>query len=175
MVAVEYNDTNNKDSGGKYDAHYLLGNYYQFNAVTAGEAGEKLNQDIKGSICPKGWSLPIGGVDNRDASGSYNVLLQKYGLESRVGGASSYEDNGLGYNIAKAPLYFVRGGFMGMTTAESGLHYMGYSGWYLTSRMYGDSGQYNGTPAFFFNASSSYPLPLPILRSTAATVRCVAR
>lgn len=48
-----YNDT-------EYDAHYLVGAYYQYNAATAGTgaAVTTANSTVPSSICPKGWKLP---------------------------------------------------------------------------------------------------------------------
>ena len=53
-------------SGAKYDAHYHVGNYYQFNTATAGTGAALTDEDgegavAAGSICPKGWKLPLSG------------------------------------------------------------------------------------------------------------------
>ena len=45
----------------EYDPHYLIGNYYQFNTATAGRGGSQANTNVEGSICPKGWKLPLSG------------------------------------------------------------------------------------------------------------------
>lgn len=62
-----------------YDAHYTIGNYYMFNAATAGHGGRDVRNSTdnitddassfnnfydntnSSSICPKGWELPKGG------------------------------------------------------------------------------------------------------------------
>lgn len=94
-----------------YDAHYLIGNYYQYNTATAGTGygGEASGVLAPESICPKGWTLPEGSADT---SGSRFYLLKTYGLASR----GQYGDSGSltsgNYNIAAAPLYFVRSGYV---------------------------------------------------------------
>ena len=59
-------------NGNTYDAHYLVGNFYQWNAATAGSGGTITSGEIndipadletnlvsaEDSICPKGWELP---------------------------------------------------------------------------------------------------------------------
>ena len=62
-------------SGSDYDAHYLIGNYYQWNAATAGTGGSDIYTDPTGSICPKGWHLPR---ISDDGVGSANYLFTQY-------------------------------------------------------------------------------------------------
>ena len=54
--------TKNKSTyvGSVYDAHYLAGNYYSFNAAAAntGTTATTTNSEAPSSICPKGWKLP---------------------------------------------------------------------------------------------------------------------
>lgn len=91
-----------------YDAHYLIGNYYQYNTAVAGTGNIAEGADAPESICPKGWRMPNGVAD---ASGSRFHLLKTYGLANR----GQYGDSGSisagNYNIAAAPLYFVRSGY----------------------------------------------------------------
>lgn len=103
---------NNICVAGEYDPHYLIGNYYQYNAVTAGTGGRITNEDAKSSICPKGWQLPTSG-DSLGAlkKGSFYNLLSQYGVESAAGGETANIVNSQGYNFTKEPLYFVRGGY----------------------------------------------------------------
>lgn len=61
-----------------YDAHYLVGNYYSFYTATAGTGGTGANA---GSICPKGWTLPLNNSTN---NGSFSNLLNAYGVASTV-------------------------------------------------------------------------------------------
>jgi len=99
-----------------YDAHYLIGNYYQFNAALAGYGGimpdsngsiEGLNgtkwsgvenTNVEYNICPKGWTMPISGENE----GSFYNLLDHYGLWSTNSNSE--------YNINTKPLYLMRSG-----------------------------------------------------------------
>ncbi len=126
-----------KNSGNKtytdteYDAHYLAGNYYQWNAVTAGTGGQITNTNATGSICPKNWKLPSSGntVALRD-KGSFYYLLQQYGVRSSVSGTSSVNQNT--YNITLSPLFFVRSG--GIDSGTYPFNYAGQWGYYWSSR-----------------------------------------
>ena len=107
---------NSVDEGNHlYDAHYLIGNYYAYEASTAGTGHEteyKEGAVATDSICPKGWRLPqlndISGTSFNNVDGSYNKLLASYGLtvlpwEYENLGEAKYFTN---------PLYFVRGGYL---------------------------------------------------------------
>ncbi len=90
--------------GNSYDAHYLIGNYYQFNAATAGSsvnassptsAGTDASKltDAPSSICPKGWQLPKSGRNTTtglpfDRDDLYRLWLA-YGYPQ----ANQYESN----------------------------------------------------------------------------------
>ena len=80
-------------SGNTYDAHYLAGNYYQWNAATAGSGGTFTSNLTSGtaqsSICPKGWRLPTG-----DSSGEFQTLL----------------GNTNQYTITQSPYFYVPAG-----------------------------------------------------------------
>lgn len=113
IVAVRYTDPSNPALGGEYDPHYLAGIYYQFNAATANTGKNTgANSYAPASICPKGWRLPT--IENRlEAKSDLGDLLGAYGfMEGGVAGSveNTYDDNNMGYNIAKAPLYFARTG-----------------------------------------------------------------
>ncbi len=112
----------------EYDAHYLAGNYYQWNAATAGTGGSITNADASGSICPKNWKLPSSG--NNTTKGTFGFLLTQYGVASSLSGTSGVNQNT--YNIAKSPLFFVRSGVW----AGYGypLLYVGQQGNYWSSR-----------------------------------------
>ncbi len=79
-----------------YDAHYLIGNYYQFNAAAAGSGGEKIYSpensshiwdnlvNTADSICPRGWTLPKAGTNTLSGipfslDDSFFQLFQAYG------------------------------------------------------------------------------------------------
>lgn len=110
---------NDLAGGGAYDEHYLLGNYYQWNAATAGTGGTivSINNspltvadmvDASASICPKNWRLPVTGGVSQDYAfardGSFGELLSAYGWT----GPQTLETNAL----ASAPIYFVRAGWL---------------------------------------------------------------
>ena len=65
-----------------YDGHYLVGNYYQWNAATAGTGGTITSSNASGSVCPKGWKLPSSGSTPGMSKGTFAYMLQQYGLAS---------------------------------------------------------------------------------------------
>ena len=86
------------DSNSKtYDAHYLAGNYYSWNAATAGTGASAANgTEATSSICPKGFKLPPNSGNS-----SYNNLTKAYNID-RNGGEI----------IRSAPLFFVGSGYV---------------------------------------------------------------
>ncbi len=100
-----------------YDSHYLVGNWYSFNAATASTGIDVFqNENVHGSICPKNWHLP-----------NYTSSIQSNGLDffsplSAVG-FEFPEDQTVafpeGFNdaITSSPFFFVRAG---RTNAGSG-------------------------------------------------------
>lgn len=85
--------TANKDE----DAHYIIGNHYQWNAAIAGTseeveavAGERASE----SICPRGWSLP----SSMPSGGELTTLVNALGIGTNID------------KITSAPFYAVRGG-----------------------------------------------------------------
>lgn len=158
-LAIKWNEDG---TGGEYDPHYLMGNYYSFNAATAGYAGQ-LHVGLQAdSICPRGWRLPP----------SFDNLLTQYGVNSRVSGtglSTNEATAGKSYNIALAPLYFVRGG---TGHAPSGMIYSAVgTGSYWISSDYVSQGILFGTYVSFGDSKVA-------AASTAATdtmpMRCVA-
>ena len=103
------------EATGSYDAHYLVGNYYSFAAATAGSGNNaiKNGEIVQDSICPKGWKLPLSGSIYDSVNGSFYNLLVKYGLTNEITGVGI---DGKDYNIAEAPLYFVRSGWVNGTS-----------------------------------------------------------
>lgn len=111
-------------NGSQYDAHYLVGNYYSWNAATAGSGGSITSVNATDSICPAGWQLPNGGDDS--TNGGFGYLLSQYGLTSTPTSGNN--------NIATSPLYFVLSGHI-----DTYNHYnysAGYGGDYWSSRAY---------------------------------------
>ena len=91
----------NTTSNSGEDCHYHMGNFYQWNAATAGTGGTITGQDAPSSICPKGWRLPIGNSYTADKS--FGKLTNAYGITA---------DNNATTDAAfiASPLYFLRGG-----------------------------------------------------------------
>ena len=120
-----------------YDGHYLVGNYYQWNAATAGTGGTITNSNASGSVCPKGWKLPSSATNaSTITKGTFAYLLQQYGLASAYNsgsltGTSSVNNNT--YNIALSPLFFVRGGYIGPNLTDK-FRVAGQDGDYWSSR-----------------------------------------
>ena len=89
-----------------YDAHYLTGNYYSWNAATAGagRSYEFSGDRATDSICPKGFELPTSYSIYDSTPGSFYNLLNQYGFTNSTGSG----DN----SITRAPLFFVRSGYV---------------------------------------------------------------
>ncbi len=87
-----------------YDAHYLVGNYYSWNAATAGTGGNIEVGNASGSVCPKGWKLPNGTLHLAEEEGSISRLARTYGISNLI--ISSDQR----YNLVLKPLYFVPSG-----------------------------------------------------------------
>ena len=121
-----------------YDAHYLIGNYYQYNAATLGGGGTKespvgVHTDTTRSVCPKGWKLPTAGNQKNDSvafenkKGSFYNLLAQYGYSNSKGYVGDSNNpyttiikgsdiDGYRDNVAAHPLYFVRNGYVHLST-----------------------------------------------------------
>ena len=89
---TEYRSDGIMIEGNTYDAHYLAGNYYSFQAATAGSAPS--HGTASGSICPKGFTLP---TSNMTVNGSFPNLITQTSANANT--------------IVQAPLMFVRGGY----------------------------------------------------------------
>lgn len=100
-------DPNNPET-----AHYLVGNYYQWSAATAGYTGTSQSTQ---SICPKGWTLP--------SQSQFQALINS-GLN--------------GNNFMQSPYYLLRGGNL----YRSYLNLAGSNGYYWSSTPYGSSDAY---------------------------------
>ena len=74
--------------------------------------------------------LPTAGSQADGKSGSFQNMLSKYGLASSVTGSA----DGVNYNIAAAPLYFVRSGFVNLAVSADTFRYAGVNGIWWSSR-----------------------------------------
>ena len=138
----------NTVSGNTYDAHFLIGNFYQWNAATAGTGNTITSQEATDSICPKGWKLP---TSNNSNSGSFGGL---------VGSLNST-------TITQAPYYFNPSGYVG----SGSLRGAGYEGDYWSSTAGSTT---SGAYYLYFVSGYVYPSNYNI-RYVGQSVRCLAR
>lgn len=154
-----------------YDAHYLVGNYYQWNAATAGTGGTITSSNASGSVCPKGWKLPN---DNDNAKGSFAYLLRQYGLASSgVNGSITGTSpvNGNTYNIALSPLFFVRGGYINLRQTDK-FRNAGQWSLYWFSQAYTNA---DYAYSLYFNNNSVYLFDSDFARFSGHSLRCLAQ
>ncbi len=85
----------------QYDAHYTVGNYYQWNAATVGTGGAITSGQADFSICPKNWKLPTSGSSE---SGSFGGLISASAISSDA------------TKLTSAPYFFVRSGSVNQDT-----------------------------------------------------------
>ncbi len=96
--------------------HYHVGNYYSWNAATAGTGGSITSGQASASICPTNWKLP---TSNNTSTGSFGGLMNAYSITS-----SNVNDK-----IRQTPLYFIPAGYVD----TDGLRFAGYEGVYWSS------------------------------------------
>lgn len=155
MTTMDDSNTAEVISGSSYNAHYLVGNLYQWNAATAGTGGTIISQDATDSICPKGWQLP---TSNNSNSGSFQALMNAYSIGNNSAGSAA---------ITQSPLYFHPSGYV----YSGSLWYAGGYGRYWSSTAYSNS-NYAYVLAFrLSNVSSSGSNN----RYYGRSVRCLAR
>lgn len=149
MIAMEESRTDNVvTSDNTYDAHYLAGNLYQWNAATASTGNSITDQNSPSSICPKGWRLP---TSNSSSNGDFIALTN--GLTSNT--------------ITQAPYYFLPVGDI----SSGAIYYAGSNGCYWSSTAHPDSSY-----AYVLGFYSNYVNPSNHgYRSRGYSVRCVAR
>ena len=151
MTPMDDGNATDVISGSTYNAHYLVGNLYQWNAATAGTGGTITSQDATDSICPKGWQLP---TSNNSNSGSFQALMNAYS----IGNDST--------KITQSPLYFHPSGFV----RSGSLWSAGYNGLYWSSTAYSSSSNaYN----LDFSSGAVYPSGSNN-RYIGRSVRCLA-
>ena len=138
----------NTVSGNTYDAHFLIGNFYQWNAATAGTGGTIDNYaNATDSICSKGWRLPT----SRDG-GEFDAL---------VGDLNST-------TITQAPYYFNPSG----EVLSGSLRYAGSKGDYWSSTAFSHT---RGAFELSFDSDSVVPSYfLNPYRYYGRSVRCLA-
>ena len=91
----------------EYDAHYLIGYYYQYLTATAGSSVRTKSSVAPSSICPRGWKLPTAG-GQLDQNNDFAHMLGEYADEATASMLNSHPFyiSGSGY-IQKANLYVV--------------------------------------------------------------------
>ena len=154
-------------------AQYHLGNYYNWSAAIASNDSSSYgvydegtdsytNTQTNQSICPAGWTLPIGGYYSGSTAPdkSFWHLVEQYGWND--------SDYALGNDqkIWESPIYLGLSGFWyGM---------LGYVGYYVYSW---SSVADNESDAYIlYAASDGYVYPSDVSdRSYGSVVRCVAR
>ena len=145
-------------TNGGENCHYHQGNYYQYNAATAGTGGTIADADATSSICPKGWRLPTSNSYTENYS--FGKLTNAYGITNNSDGSSDSA-------LRSSPLFFARGGYVG---AGGSLKFQGSHGFYWSSRANSDT---DYAYYLYFNSSVVYPSYYGY-RRYGLSVRCVA-
>ena len=185
-----------------YDAHYLIGNYYQWNTTTAGSGAGLMSPEsaktdyatlvnATDSICPKGWQLPKGGSNvvtgqpfAREDS-VYNLMLA-YGYPE-TGKYIQNNVNHLGYtslltgagqNILRASMYWA---LSGVTLYRTGTWHNLQSGQFWSATAYPERDPFDNSlqqRAFFTTVdikSGAVIAPNYAYKVTGINVRCLAK
>ena len=152
MTPMDDGTTNTVISGNTYNAHYLVGNFYQWNAATAGTGGTITSQEATDSICPKGWRLPTS-----KSSGEYQALMAAYNITSNTDSTT---------RITQSPLYFHPSG----NVYSGSLRNAGSLGDYWSSTAFSST-----NIAYHLYFSSGYVSPSDVSsRYYGFSVRCLA-
>lgn len=142
-------------TNGGNNCHYHIGNYYQFNAATAGSATN--NQDATRSICPQGWRLPTSNSYTADYS--FGKMTNAQGITNSANASSDS-------SLRSSPLYYVRTGYVYSGSVRS----RGSNGTYWSSRAASSSSN-----AYYLNFTSTSVAPSTSgARSYGRSVRCVS-
>lgn len=148
MIPMDDGTTNTVISGSTYNAHYLVGNFYQWKAATAGTGDTNTSSNATDSICPKGWQLP---TSNNSNSRSFQAL---------VGSLNSS-------TIIQAPYFFHPSGYVN----TGSLRDAGSDGYYWSS-----TAHRSPSDAYNLNFYSSRVNPSSYTyRYYGRSVRCLAR
>ncbi len=142
-------------ANGDINAHYILGNHYQWNAATAGTGGSIISGQATSSICPRGWKLPTS-----TSSGEFQTLITAGSIGSNVA------------KLTSAPYYFASAGFVSQNPTLL-FAYSGGRGFFWSST---PSGTYDGIYAYYLTFSNTNQIG-PSYNTTRAdgySVRCLA-
>ncbi len=139
-------------ANGDVNAHYILGNHYQWNAAAAGTGGSVSSGQATSSICPKGWTLPTGGT-----SGAFRSLITAANVGTSI------------VKLVSSPYYFVKGGYVNQTT-----NYFVNAG--NNGRYWSSTGvNANASSELYFHDSTNIDAAATTSRNLGSSVRCVAR
>ncbi|MBR3180076.1 hypothetical protein IKF57_00885 [Candidatus Saccharibacteria bacterium] len=152
--------------------HGHVGNYYNWPAAVAMNSTSSYTSDTisnptnnpQTSICPKGWRLPTISDESYTTNGTTNEFARLANVYANYTGSTSLSSE----NLEKAPLYFVRSGYV--DSSQQSL--AGYDGYYWSSSVYSSS------YAYYLYFKSAYVNPTNGSyrnRSGGLSVRCVAR
>lgn len=145
------------EADGNTNAHYILGNFYQWNTATAGTGGTITSGQATSSICPYGWQLP---TSNNTNVGSFGGIIDGNSIGSSVS------------TLTGEPYYFARSGYIDQDTSKLYTN-AGYYGRYWsstpTSRPSDADYAYN---LFFYDSNDIIP-SRSSLRYFGFSVRCI--
>ena len=104
------------DNEQNTETHFRVGDYYSWNAATAGSGATTENGgDATESICPKGWRLPTSGESERDDV-SYERMFTKLLEKSNADNFENYRFEAYYYQttlpISFSPLFFHSNGYI---------------------------------------------------------------
>ncbi len=154
MMATPTKPFENPTSAEAMNAHYLVGNYYQWGAAVAGAGNNTSSGEAPSSICPKGWRLPAGGTSMTD---SFAGLQAAGNLGADVN------------NWTSAPYYFVRGGIV--FQSSDSLRHAGHSHYSWSSTAVSDTRAYD----IVLYATNGTNVSEANNRMFGNSVRCLAR
>ncbi len=179
-------ETNAVDSASStYDAHYLVGNYYQPNAALVGKGtADNINKQFTEDICPKNWSLPSGtkatGLDNFRDVDLYK-LVAVYGWDSDYQPNTSWENfyftplssNPNNTSLTSAPLYFTYTGNITASGSDTSLSQINNTNniQYLAASK---AGRFTSV-ALVVTGERLYPGTISVWSNYGLPVRCVAK
>ena len=149
-------------------SHYHVGNYYNSTAAIASNQSWQFiaRYAVAGnSICPAGWRLPKGAAaaDFIPEAHEFNQLFYIYGITTGLD-SRQYATNGF-INIRRAPLYFVRSGYIyGGNSLASG-----------TVAHYNSSTAFNNVYFYAMNFERRWVVTSNYSRNFGSSVRCLAR
>ena len=144
------------------DEHQLVGNYYQWNAATAGTGAlvSQKGEDATDSICPKGWQLPTLTGD----TSAYNLMTKYPDIFSGL----ALEDDNTGTATEAAtqdPLFF---GYTGRVYLGA-MGGVGQLSFYWLSTLYSENNAYSFGVAPGMATASSWSG-----RYGSLSIRCLA-